>query len=422
MKVNRKVIFKEHLIPRRKFLPLVVRFAIMVFCLLSVWCSAAVYAQTSESVAEQKEKALALIKQTKYTEALPLLEKIVVAEPQNAAMHYYLASALLGQAANTKDDAARKALRVRARNAFIKSKELGIPEPNIDALIQGLPVDGADAGAFSQNARAHALMVEGEALFSQGRLDEASRNYQKALELDPKLYYAALFSGDVSMEKQDFAQAEIWYQRAIAIDPNLETAYRYSATPLMKQGKIEAARDRYVEAFITEPYSKFARAGLVQWSEATDARLAHPRIDIPTNVTFDEKGDAKIALDANALLSGKDDGSFAWIAYGAARSTWRKEKFARTFPKERGYRRSLPEETEALRSVISLATSDEKTKTLSPSLARLKKLNDEGLLEAYILLAQADDGISRDHPAYLKENRDKLRRYVMEYVLTGGGN
>jgi hypothetical protein len=26
-----------------------------------------------------------------------------------------------------------------------------------------------------------------------------------------------------------------------------------------------------------------------------------------------------------------------------------------------------------------------------------------------------------DYPAYLKEHRDKLRRYVIEYVLTGGG-
>ena len=26
-----------------------------------------------------------------------------------------------------------------------------------------------------------------------------------------------------------------------------------------------------------------------------------------------------------------------------------------------------------------------------------------------------------DHPSYLREHRDKLRRYVVEYVLTGGG-
>jgi len=37
-------------------------------------------------------------------------------------------------------------------------------------------------------------MVEAEALFSQGNLNDALKNYQKALQLDPKLYEAALFS------------------------------------------------------------------------------------------------------------------------------------------------------------------------------------------------------------------------------------
>jgi hypothetical protein len=223
------------------------------------------------------------------------------------------------------------------------------------------------------------------------------------------------------MNKEDFVQAEIWYQKAIAINPDRETAYRYSATPLMKQGKTVEARDRYITAFITEPYSGHARAGLIQWAKATNTNVAHPRIDIPTNVTFDEKGDAKMNLDANALLGGKDDGSSAWIAYGATRSTWHKEKFAKAFPKEKVYRHSLAEEADALRNVITLATADKKTKTLTPALATLKKLNDEGLLEAYILLAQVDEGISQDYQTYLKQNRDKLRRYMVEYALTGGG-
>jgi hypothetical protein len=38
-----------------------------------------------------------------------------------------------------------------------------------------------------------------------------------------------------------------------------------------------------------------------------------------------------------------------------------------------------------------------------------------------ILLARPDGGIAPDHQAYLKHDRDKLRRYVVEYVLTGGG-
>jgi hypothetical protein len=188
----------------------------------------------------------------------------------------------------------------------------------------------------------------------------------------------------------------------------------------MKQGKYDQARDRYIEAYITEPYNRFSVSGLTQWAQATSTSLAHPRIDIPTTVTFDEKGDAKINLDASALLSGKDDGSTAWIVYGATRSGWRKEKFAKNFPEEKTYRHSLAEEADALRSVLSLA-ADKKVNSLNPSLARLKKLDSEGLLEAYILLARADEGIAKDHPAYLKQNRDKLRRYAVDYILTGGG-
>jgi hypothetical protein len=48
-------------------------------------------------------------------------------------------------------------------------------------------------------------------------------------------------------------------------------------------------------------------------------------------------------------------------------------------------------------------------------------LNDEGLLEAYILLARPDQDIANEYPAYRGQNREKLRRYVVEYILTGGG-
>ncbi len=406
---------------RCKFVTVVIHLAFLVFCLLPVWQPVPVCAQTGESVAEWKQKVADLTKQQKYTEALPILEKLVIAEPSNAETHFYLGFALIAQATNTKDAAVRKALRARARTAFIRSKELGIKEPVVDALIQSTPADGSDGKVFSQNTEANKAMTEAEALFSQGKLDGALTLYSKALQLDPTLYHAALFSGDVYIQRGDFPQAETWYQKAIAIDPNRETAYRYSATPFMKQGKYTQARDRYVEAYISEPYNSFSTAGLMQWGQVTQTKLAHPKIDIPTGVTFDEKGDAKIDLDATALLNGKDDGSFAWISYGATRSVWRKEKFAKTYPQEKTYRRSLAEEADALRSVLTLSTSDKKVKSLNPSLLKLKKLNDDGLLESYILLARADDGIAKDHPSYLRQHRNNLRRYVVEYVLTGGG-
>lgn len=376
--------------------------------------------QSDESLPVMKQKADELIKVEKFTEALPILEKLAAAEPDNAHTQFNLGFALIGQAVVTKDSAERKAQRIRARNSFLKAKELGEKAAVLDALIAGLPLDGSDTSAFSQNTQANDLMNGAEALFAQGKLDDALLIYQHALEIDPNLYHAALFCGDVYTQEGDFPNAEIWYQKAIAIDPNRETAYRYSATPFMKQQNYSVARDRYVEAFVAEPYNKFSAAGLNQWAQVTKTAIGHPRIDVPVNVTTDDKGEMKMDIPANILI-GATDGSNAWIVYGGTRISWRKEKFAKEYPAEKQYRHSLSEESAALRAVISMATSDKKVKNLNPSLAKLKRLDDAGLLEAYILLAKADDGIALDYPSYRDKNREKLRRYVVDYVLTGGG-
>jgi len=396
------------------------RISVLLFCLLGFFCLP-VAAQTDTQLGERKRSANELFRQLKYTEALPLLEKIVAAEPGDAQMWFRLGFALVAQATNTKDVGPRQALRGRAHAAFVKAKDLGLPDPLVDAMISSIPPDGADGPAFSANIAANSLMIHAEAVFSQGQLDEALRDYQKALELDPGLYHAAVFAGDVMAQKGDFTQSETWYQRAIAIDPTKETAYRYSATSLMRQDKFQAARDRYVEAFITEPYSQFALSGLVQWAQATQTALAHPAIDLPVEVTLDAKGEAQVSVDAGKL-GDAESGAAAWNAYGPARAAWRNVQFALKFPNEPAYRHSLAEEVDALRTVIAVATDDMTVKKPSPTLGKLNKLNQEGLLEAYVLLARADKGIAQDHPAYLKDNRDKLRRYMLDYVVKGGGN
>jgi tetratricopeptide (TPR) repeat protein len=378
-------------------------------------------AQTNNDPQEMKRAIAELVKQGNYTGALPLLEKIVVIEPENHEMHFQLGMALMAQVNITDDPEEQKRLRIRAREAFIAAKKTGDQHPVVDALISSIPADGNEGPGISENKKAKELMDQAEAFFSQGKLDEALESYQKALQLDPKLYEAALFSGDVFMHREDWAQAEVWYQKAIAINPNREIAYRYSATPFMKQHKYEQARDRYIEAYITEPYSKFARSGILQWSQVTKTKIGHPKIDIPSDVKFDEKGNANINLNAAMLTGGKEDGSFAWIGYGATRATWHKDKFAKTFPAEKTYRHSLNEEVDALQSVIHIATADNKAKKLSPSLAKLKELNDKGLLEAYVLMVTPDEGIAADFPAYLAQHRDNLRQYVVEYVITNGG-
>lgn len=379
---------------------------ILVFCFFLAGFSFSAAAQTDD-ISALKDQVGTLLDQNKFTEALPLLEKIAVAEPKNADMQFYLGYCLFAKAIGTKDEPTRRQLRVRARGIFLKAKELGKKDPLLDELIETIPADGSEKPKFSENKEANSLMEEGEAAFTQGKNDEALKFYQKALALDPKLYYAALFTGDVYKQKSDFANPEIWYQKAIAIDPNLETAYRYSANPLMQQGKYDQARDRYVESYITNPFSRLAVGGLTEWAKVTKKGLGHPKIDFPTGA-----GDKT------------DDGSAAWAIYGDNRAAWQLEKagkpsdyFTKAYPKETKYRHSLAEEFEALKMVIAAAQKDTKVKMLDPSLAKLIELHEKGLLEAYILLARTDEGIAKDFMPYLKSNRAKLRQYVLEYVI-----
>jgi tetratricopeptide (TPR) repeat protein len=386
-----------------------------LFLAVFVSMSIAVNAQTDD---ELRKKAADLIEANKQIDALPILEKLSASNPNDATIQYELGVALLLKAVATTDDAsARKQLRIRARENFLKSRLLGKQSLLLDSMIDTIAADGSERGKFSFNQEADKLMRDAESSFAQGKMDDALDKYQKALALDPKLYYAALFSGDVFLQQVKYDLAEIWYQKAIAIDPYIETAYRYSATPLMKQGKTDKARDRYIEAFITNPYSKLALSGLVNWGNITKTRLSHPRIDIP-KTTVDENGKSNTTININPLA---DDGSMAWISYSATREEWKETKFKKIFPGELKYRHTLQEELEALRSVVTMANDLKgKKATIDSQLETLAKLDKEGLLESYILLAIPDNGIAEDHFPYLKSNREKLRQYVVKYVIGGG--
>lgn len=109
----------------------------------------------------------------------------------------------------------------------------------------------------------------------------------------------------------------------------------------------------------------------------------------------------------------------AWASYVMTRETWRKTKFAKIFPGEKTYRHSLAEEADALREVVKLANSL-KAKNPNEQILTLAKLDQDGVLEAFILMAMPTRGIAEDHPVYLRANRAKLRLYVTKYVITGG--
>src|SRR5260221_5718850 len=122
------------------------RFVLPTVLLLTLCFQVASRAQTSDN--QQLRKQLdELVKQANYADALPIVEQLLVAEPNSAELHFDLGFALIAKANATQDGEQRKGLRVRARSAFVRAKELGNQQPVLDAMIQALPLDGSDGKA-----------------------------------------------------------------------------------------------------------------------------------------------------------------------------------------------------------------------------------------------------------------------------------
>ena len=424
--------FKHSLTAKRIFLNACLSTTVVFIFSMNV----SVVAQQPDYESE-KHRASQLLDESKTLQALPILEKLAAQNPKDRDVQFYLGFCLLARAADTKDPAGRKQERARARGYLVRAKEMGMSDALLDQMLESIPPDGGEMPKFSSNPEAEAAMNDGESAYANGDLDKAFTTYARALQIDPKLYHAALFAGDMQFKRGHnstdaaersalFDKAGEWFGKAIAIDPDRETAYRYWGDALLEYGKDDEARTKFIEAIVADPYNQLVYSGISKWARKNQVPLGHPRIDIPTNVTSNKAGEINITID-DLTLKGNDDGSAAWLMYSIARANWmnkkdgsRSDSFARAYPNETTYRHSLAEEIDALRLVVeSVQTQSKakKVKKLTPSLENLMKLNEAGLLEAYILFAKPDRGIARDYATYRKANRDKLRRYWLEVVI-----
>lgn len=366
--------------------------------------------------AARRARAVALYREHKNLEALPLLEKLAQEDPKDALVQEALGVARVDRAATLTDPEAQRQELLRARQALLRAQELGDNSDLVQVLLEKIPED-AEAPKFSQDPAVEKAMQEGEAAFARRDFPAALAAYQHAMALDPKLYAAALFTGDVYFSQKQYDPAIQWFEKAIAIDPDQETAYRYCADAFMASGRMQEAKIKFIQALAASPYTQATWLNLKKWADQNGMQVGQPRIESPTQ-NKEENGKTQITIGKDTLE--KKDGTSAWLAYALDRALWKNEKFAKEFPGEKRYRHSLREEAEALGLVVSSVEQqmkDKKIDKLDPALATLLELKQKGVLEAYILLARADEGLAQDLPAYRQTHRDKLEQYISEYVL-----
>ena len=389
-------------------------------------CSVVISAQPQDP--SERQRAVELYEANNLVAALPLLERVAAANPNDPVILSRLGFVLYANSVDVKDPALRQKMRERARTTLSRSQSLGDNSNLTRMALDAVSAPDGTQVPFSDIRAAELAIREGEAAFMRGDMDKAIAAYKRALEADPQLYDAAVYAGDAEYKQANnstdpqyrsdhFDAAGIWFAKAIAINPDRETAYRYWGDALEAQGKINEARDKFVDAIVAQPYTRNSFVGLTQWATRHKVALGHPKIE-PPNSTRSENGKTTLSIDPKTLSS--NDGSNNWLMYDLTRIAWSKADFSKNYPEEKVYRHSLKEETAALRMVAEAAAKDLKSgkvKSLEASLDNLIKLNDAGLLEAFVLFARPDEGIVRDYVAYRRNNREKLRRYWLEIVI-----
>lgn len=360
-------------------------------------------------LAAERRKAIEYLRQGQPFEALPLVEHLVAANPDDAVMQVLLAECLVIKSRLRASADEVPALRKRALEAAERARKLGDNSVMLQEVLRILNDPGTASTHYSENADVNAKMQEGEQAFARGDNQGALAAYAAALKMDPKLYTAALFAGDVCFRTKDLPCASEWFAKAVNIEPNTETAYRYWGDALMAGGKMKEARERFIEAVIAQPSPK-AWAGLKNWAQKNSCKLSPPRIDRPP-----------ISDDVGTVIVNPTDldekaGRSAWLAYSLTRAAWRQALFAKEYPNETQYRHSLAEESAALEAVAGTVDRAKAT-PLDAQLATLLELHRNGLLPAWIIFNAADAGIARDYADYRVTHRAELRTYLDKYII-----
>src|SRR5262249_11108414 len=150
---------------------------------------------------------------------------------------------------------------------------------------------------------------------------EAIENYAKALELEPKNYAAALFTGNTYDKQNDYVKAADWYEHAIQLDPNVETAYRYYGEMLVKRREMSKTRSMFIHAAVAEPYNRIVWRDLIAWARInrTELNFQYAGLLAEPKAPRKDKGLSDVKLSRQR----PKDLSDAWQAYHSVRLEWK---------------------------------------------------------------------------------------------------
>jgi tetratricopeptide (TPR) repeat protein len=376
----------------------------------------------------------------KTLESLPLYEELCRQDQTSAVFAERHAAGLFARQETMPDGEARKAVQAQAFAEIARAQTLGDNSPYLQTLLtifrklSSLPnsVPLTVGYTYKGTPEAQAKMKDAEVAFASHDLQKALQFYQSAAETDATWYSPRLYAGDMYFRMKDWTNAGIWFQKAIDIDPDRETAYRYWGDASLGAGDVAKAKRQYAQAIVAEPYNGPGWIALQHWVAVTKTPVTHLQITRPDFTA----PNGQLQVDT-ALSQETGDGHASWLVYQnarvshGARSLTQKAEPGQSDVSGQmnppSYRHSLAEETECLTAMLASVQQKIKdgtvtSETLEPSLKALLQLQNDGMLESWILLNSYDAGIRYDYPAYRQQHRDLLIAYVDRYNQAAGGD
>jgi tetratricopeptide (TPR) repeat protein len=110
------------------------------------------------------------------------------------------------------------------------------------------------------SARDHLLL--GRALDALGETEAASRAFDRALDLDPKLAEAMVEKGLILADQTDWSQAADWFRRATAASPRYSLAHLALGDMLLRTGEFEGCASELKTVLRLDGNSSAAYQGL----------------------------------------------------------------------------------------------------------------------------------------------------------------
>jgi tetratricopeptide (TPR) repeat protein len=174
------------------------------------------------------------------------------------------------------------------------------------------PDGSLDLAERPTSPEAARLVDQAERLYDAKEYEKAAAAYRKVLEVDPSSDSAQLGLGDCAYRQHRFEEALPFYRLAEQANPASSLSFHFRGDALVALGRVEEAREAYLEALIREPRRTWLQQDL-DFIQTKLGLLVQDNLFHPMALARRRVGDVQVCLV---------DTTPHWLAYGMCKALW----------------------------------------------------------------------------------------------------